>query len=390
MILRRQLPAWSPLTAGALGAALWPPADAFSRIEGRIAQEYEPSSMLLVRSGTAALALGFLASAREGHRPRIGLPAWGCFDLMTAADSADAEVLFYDLEPCTLAPEAESFRRMLGRQPHAVVVVHWFGIPVDLRPLAKAVNSAGAVLIDDAAQAVGATIGGKPAGAGGDFGVLSFGRGKGRTGGEGGAILATTPEAAARLHRASANLAKGNSGLRSYAALWAQWALGRPHLYGVPASLPGLRLGETVYRRPTESRLMTSRSAVVLDAVWALSAEEVNVRRRNAARWQRLVGESAALTAITTPPDTAGGWLRFPILAGDAIRSRLNSSRARRHGIMPGYPVPLGKLPVAPGRIVSRPDAFAGASSLSERLVTLPTHRMVGESEFTALAELLD
>src|ERR1043166_3630260 len=182
MILRRPLPAWSPLTAGALGAALWPPADALSRIEGRIAQEYEPSSMLLVRSGTAALALGFLASAREGHRPRIGLPAWGCFDLMTAADSADAEVLFYDLEPCTLAPEAESFRRMLGRQPHAVVVVHWFGIPVDLRPLGQAVNSAGVVLIDDAAQAVVATIAGKPAGAGGDFGVLSFGRGKGRTG----------------------------------------------------------------------------------------------------------------------------------------------------------------------------------------------------------------
>src|ERR1041385_1629764 len=99
MILRRQLPAWSPVTARALGAALRPSAEALSRIERRIAEEYQASSVILVESGTVALALGFLASAPEGHRPRIGLPAWGCFDLMTAADTVDAEGFLNDLDP---------------------------------------------------------------------------------------------------------------------------------------------------------------------------------------------------------------------------------------------------------------------------------------------------
>jgi len=201
MIARHQLPAWSPLNLRALAAGIIPPPSsrALGRIERRIADEYRPRSLLLTRSGTIALALAMRASAPEGLRPRIGLPAWGCFDLMTAADAVDAEVVLYDLDPETLAPEQASFRGMLAREPHAAVVAHWFGVPVDLGPWAELARSAGALLVDDAAQAVGASLRGAPLGIGGDFGILSFGRGKGRPGGEGGALLAASPSAQAAL-----------------------------------------------------------------------------------------------------------------------------------------------------------------------------------------------
>ncbi|MGQ0703279.1 MAG: hypothetical protein ACT4PM_09125, partial [Gemmatimonadales bacterium] len=84
MIARRQLPAWSPITVRALVAGLLPRPAAVSRIERQIAREYGTSSLVLTASGTVALALGFLAAAPEGERPRVGLPAWGCYDLMTA------------------------------------------------------------------------------------------------------------------------------------------------------------------------------------------------------------------------------------------------------------------------------------------------------------------
>ena len=46
----------------------------------------------------------------------VALPAFGCFDLATAAVGADVPVLFYDLEPTTLQPDlGQAWRRRSGR-----------------------------------------------------------------------------------------------------------------------------------------------------------------------------------------------------------------------------------------------------------------------------------
>ena len=388
MILRRQLPAWSPLTAGALGAAVWPSADALSRIEQRITEEYQASSVILVQSGTVALALGFLASAPEGHRPRIGLPAWGCFDLMTAADTVDAEVLLYDLDPHTLAPDPDSLRGILARGPHAIVVAHWFGLPVDLRPWAAETHAVGALLVDDAAQAVGGSFAGRPVGAGGDFGVLSFGRGKGRTGGEGGTILASTPEAEARLRGVASKLAPPKSALRSYATLWAQWMFGRPGTYWFPAAIPWLRLGETIYRSPPALRSMTDRSAAVLDRLWDLSAREGEVRRQNAVRWRQALTGTKEVTPIEPPNEASPGWLRFPVLAVGSALTRL-SEVGSHYGVARGYPRPLMDLPVSAGRITPTSARLEGSRELAKHLFTLPTHSRLAPRDVAALARLL-
>ncbi len=80
------------------------------------------------------------------------MPAWACPDLMTAADSVDAEVILYDLDPATLAPAGASFADALALHPTSVVVAHWFGLPVSLESICTAVRNAGAQLIEDAAQ----------------------------------------------------------------------------------------------------------------------------------------------------------------------------------------------------------------------------------------------
>ena len=167
MGLRRQLPVWSPLTFGAIVAGVRPSPDVLPSLERRITREYGAAAVLLTASGTVALALGYLASALPGVRPRVALPAWACPDLMTAADAAGAEVLLYDLDPATLSPDLDSLRKVLRAGIHAVVVAHWFGLPVALGPVAELVSAAGAHLIDDAAQGVGASVGGRPVGTGG-------------------------------------------------------------------------------------------------------------------------------------------------------------------------------------------------------------------------------
>jgi dTDP-4-amino-4,6-dideoxygalactose transaminase len=388
MILRRQLPAWSPVTARALGAALRPSAEALPRIERRIAEEYRASSVILVQSGTVALALGFLASAPEGHRPRIGLPAWGCFDLMTAADTVNAEVRLYDLDPRTLAPDPDSFRRTLTHGLHAIVVAHWFGMPVDLRKFAAEIGAAGALLIDDAAQGVGASFAGRPVGASGDFGVLSFGRGKGRTGGEGGAIIAGSPRGEERLREVAAKLATPRSALRSYAALWAQWVFGRPALYRFPASVPWLRLGETVYRSPPALGRMSNRPAAVLDGLWELSGREAEIRRENAARWKGVLAGTREVTPIGEPNEARPGWLRFPVRTVGSAVAKL-SGAGRRYGVARGYPRPLVDLSVTAGRITPTSERLEGSRDLSQHLFTLPTHSRLAPRDVAAVARLL-
>jgi dTDP-4-amino-4,6-dideoxygalactose transaminase len=335
-----------------------------------------------------ALALAILAAAPRGRRARVLLPAWGCYDLMTAADSADAEVLLYDLDPATLTPDRESFEAALRRGADAAVIVHWFGLPVDLAPFQASAGRAGALLIDDAAQAAGATIGSQPAGSTGDFGILSFGRGKGRTGGSGGALLARTSEAQERM--SAVDTLPGNPRAPLTAVrLGVQWLLGRPRLFWIPHLLPGSGLGETVYRPVPLLRSMALEAAAALERNWGVSMDEVKTRQGNADRWARLLARVPGITTISPAANSNPSWLRYPVLATGTARERLSGPRARRSGVMPGYPRKLEELPVRPGRIGFAPKESPGASRLTASLYTLPTHQWTGHRDFDAVAGML-
>ena len=389
MTWRRQLPAWSPITVGALVAG------AFARRGGarhtlrlgeRLRAEYGAERVQLTESGTAALALAMLASAPEGARPRVALPAWGCYDLMTAADIADAEVILYDLDPATLAPAPASFAAALDRRPVTVVVAHWFGLPVSLAPLLASARAGGTTLVEDAAQGVGGMVGATPLGSHGDFGILSFGRGKGRTGGRGGALLANNAAAGARLRRVAQLVSPAEAGRSGLGALAGQWALGRPWAYALPSSLPRLRLGETVYRAPGPIRGMPEWAAAVVEALWQRSALESATRRATASRWSRVAEGNADLRAFSQDAGTTAGWLRFPVLVRDP--AALRSEAARHLGVMPGYERTLADLPLSPGRLANA-GPWPGAAALASRLRTLPTHGLLGATDVARIVQLL-
>ncbi len=379
---RRQLPVRSPLQLGAIASGLIPRHAALASLAARVRNEYGANAVTLTASGTVALSLSFLAAAPEGSRPRVALPAWACPDLLSAADAADAEVLLYDLDPATLAPDMDSLGAVLREGVHAVVIAHWFGLPVQLAEFESAVAAAGAQLIEDAAQGVGAMWNERPAGAIGEFGVLSFGRGKGRTGGGGGAILANTARAADALDRATRRLSPAASGLRGILGLALQWAAGRPALYGIPSRLPWLHLGETRYHGAPELSGMPARAAVVVEALWQFSKEAVAIRRVNAERWSSGMAGSRGLRGYAVVPGGVSGWLRFPVCASSAAAGRLASLAARARGVVRGYPQGLWEWPEASGRILSR-GHYRGAELLTQSLFTLPTHGLVSDSDFS-------
>ncbi len=386
-MIRRQLPVYSPLTLSGLFAgfgALVRRSDPLRRAVERLTRErYQCSGVLLTDSGTSALQLALSLATRDRGN-LIAVPAYCCYDVATAAVGADARVVLYDVDPRTLGPDWDSLRAAVSRGATAVVVAHLYGIPVDLEAAGTIAADAQAVLIEDAAQGAGGTFVGQPLGAFGALAVLSFGRGKGMTAGSGGALLARDDDGA-RLLGGVGRLARPNSPLSGLAKLTAQWVAGRPSLYGVPASIPALGLGTTVYKEPSEPTELSGSACAVLARVWAAAEAENAVRRRNGERLARAVGAASHLSSLCVSSDAHPGYLRFPLLVPPALRPLANGRAAQRLGIIGGYPTPLSAVAALRSRCVNAEDGFEGAQALAEGLVTLPTHSLLAEAELQAI-----
>ena len=378
---RKQLPVYSPVTVGAVAAAFAASVTGGARARTRVLElvraEYGPRDLLLLDSGTSALMLALRAARLEaeaaGRAPLVALPAYGCFDLATAAVGADVHVVLYDLDPATLGPDWPSLERALSHRPAAVVVAHLYGVPVDVDRVADRAALVGALVVDDAAQGVGASIRGRPLGSFGALGVLSFGRGKGRTGGGGGALLANDARGADLLARVRNDVGPSPRGLRAAVMLKAQWLLGRPALYWLPASLPFLGLGETPYRPPHPASWMADSCAAALACVWDDSMHEIARRRTAAAAWRN----EATLKEWSLPesdaPGAVRGELRLPAVLPPGRRAADVVAQIGG-GVMAGYPMALARLSALVERL-EHVVPMPGADVLASRLVTLPCHR---------------
>ncbi len=390
---RHQFPVYSPLSGAALfaGAGAAARTDGGERAEARVmallAERYRAKAVLLTDSGTAALTAALVGVLEDRAGSAVAVPAFSCYDVATAADGADAPVILYDIDPHTLAPDAASLRAALRRGAGAIVVAHLYGYPIDLVEITRLASETGAVVIEDAAQAAGATLGGRPAGAQGSLAVLSFGRGKGLTGGSGGALLAHDAVGARLVERVRGLLRDPRRGWRELVALAAQLLLVRPKLYALPAALPFLRLGQTIYREPRPLRAPSAASCAVVAATWALADRELEARRRHAQRLLAELGRQPGFETIRTPDHARPGYLRLPVLASPTARRAVVEGAGRRLGVMPGYPKALCDLERFGTRALNRDSAFPGSRLLAARLCTLPTHGRLSPGDLARLEQ---
>ena len=390
MSLREQLPVYSPVTFGAVldaGLALLGTGSGLRKVAQLAEEEFAPAALRLTGSGTVALAAALRIAGRGAARPLIALPAWACYDLATAADMVDARVVLYDLDPGTLGPDWSSFAEALSAGPSSAVVAHLYGFPVDMTEASRLAEAAGTVLVEDAAQGVGARYRGARAGSLAPLAVLSFGRGKGRTGGRGGALLANASGFAAEVGGLRLDRPRGAMG--ELARLKAQWLLGRPAVYGLLTAIPQLGLGETVYRAPEPMRAMSRISGAALARTWSLEPGETAARRRNAGALLAWLDRHPTLGTVAGVDGAEPGYLRLPVVARTGAAAQFIGGAARRLGIMPGYPKALPDLAGFDSRIVNRTGSFPRAGTLARSLGTLPTHSRLTERDLGKLRDWL-
>jgi dTDP-4-amino-4,6-dideoxygalactose transaminase len=145
-------------------------------------------SALLTPSCTAALELAALL-AGIGPGDEVIMPSFTFSSTATAFALRGATPVFVDIRPDTLNLDEAAVPGAVTERTRAIVPIHYAGVPAELDPLAVTAEAAGAVLIEDAAHALGSTYRGRPVGGDGPLAALSFHETKNLTCGEGGALL---------------------------------------------------------------------------------------------------------------------------------------------------------------------------------------------------------
>jgi perosamine synthetase len=396
--LRHQLPAYSPLSlrgvAAGVGGLLRPGSDPVGALSELLREEYGALRVALVGSGTQALQIALaLAAGSAAGRGSIGLPAYSCYDVASAALWLGRPVRFYDLNPVTLSPDPESVRDLLARGVRVVVVAPLFAVPVRWDELDPVLAAAEPVVVEDAAQGFGGSWEERPLGSKGHLSVLSFGRGKGWTSGSGGgALLVRDPELSDDDLEFASNSGRGRRAVKSVgslAAAGAVWALARPEVYGVPRSVGPLGLGETRFRPPREAEALSTVAAAVALNAYPGARAHVEVRRRVAREYDGLLREHGRAESVDVPQVSRPGYLRYPLRLEGSMNGFLRPGRARRLGAERGYPKALPHLEKLAGLLdeEERGRRWPGAADLVDRLVTLPTH---GRSRAKERRELVD
>ncbi len=155
-------------------------------LEREAAARFAIPYTLGVTSGTAALEIA-LAAAGIGPGDEVIVPAWSWISCFTAVVRTGARPVLAEID-ASLCLDPEEIVRKATPRTRAVLVVHYQGAAADLEPILHAAHRRGLFVIEDCAEAPGATYQGRPLGSWGDAAIYSFQHNKPMTAGEGGLV----------------------------------------------------------------------------------------------------------------------------------------------------------------------------------------------------------
>jgi perosamine synthetase len=153
---------------------------------------------IAVSNGTAALQIAVSALKLE-RGSEIIMPSWTIISCAIAIIEAGCVPVLVDCDPETWCMNLDEVESKIVPKTRAVMPVHMFGHPVDMRRLVALAKKHGLFIIEDAAESHGAEVAGRRVGGLGDMGCFSFYANKIVTTGEGGMVVTNSLEFAERL-----------------------------------------------------------------------------------------------------------------------------------------------------------------------------------------------
>jgi perosamine synthetase len=295
-----------------------------------------------VANGTVALQAA-LAGLGIGRGDEVILPSFTFIATANAVHAVGATPVFVDVEPDTFTMDPAAARAAIGPRTAALLPVHIYGHPADMRRIADLASRHGLALIEDAAQAHGARFEGRRVGTFG-VGCFSFYPTKNMTTGEGGMVTTSDRTLADRLRMIRNHGMRGRYEFETF----------------------GLNLR------------MTDISAAI-GRVQLGRLEGWNRRRRANAAWL-----DRHLPGVEVPRVRAGVehvYHHYTVLSKqrDELQRRLTSA-----GIGCGvyYPRPVHRTPMFDTRV-----RLPVTERLTDEILSLPVHQGLSEQELEQITE---
>lgn len=391
-MLRHLPPTTTPLSLADLGGSLTGATQAPTHFQAALSDYLgHPVCGLAASARTALFVLldCLRAAADSPTRREVLLPAYTCPALVKVIRDTTLRPRLVDISPRTLIFEESHLTATLSERTLALIWVHPFGLPQDVDLGLRLAAEVGAVVIEDAAQALGAGIGGQPVGTRGDFGLFSLGPGKPMSTGGGGFVCARHNDSLSqRVTEALARLpgpppsASGLALLR----LLALRLLFHPAGWWLATRARIERLGAKESSWGYQHRSLTGLQAGVGRRLLPHLAAINHQRRDNA---ERLLAHLQAVEGLHVPPLPPAAepiYLRLPLLVGDMARRERLFEALWRSGIGVGKMYGRSLAEIFP-RLATKP--FPGAEAMARQLLTLPTHHYVQAADVKRISRIV-
>jgi len=298
-----------------------------------------------INSGTAALHAALLALG-IGKDDEVLLPSFTFLATANAVIATGAKPIFVDIRRRDYTIDPEDLERKATNRSKAVIPVHLYGHPADMKRINEIASKHSLHVIEDACQSLGSTYNGKQTGSIGELGCFSFYASKVLTSGEGGAIVTNSKKLADRLRMVR------NHGM----------------LEGYDTRIFGLNLR------------LTEINAAIAKVQMRKLKKMLQIRRKNAMMLTKLLQDHN----IVLPKENDGSkynWYLYTVAIEnrDNIMNKLNSLGI---GATVYYRTPVHKIPFYANSNVSLPNTEWAA----EHVLSLPVHPLVTAGDIKYIA----
>ncbi|WP_100380066.1 DegT/DnrJ/EryC1/StrS family aminotransferase [Polynucleobacter brandtiae] len=156
--------------------------------ERKFAERVGRKYAVAVSNGTAAIDLAVEALC-IGDGDEVILPAFTIISCVLQIVRSGAIPVLVDSDPCTWNMNVSQIEAKITAKTKAIMIVHIYGLPVNMDPVIELARRYGLRIIEDAAEMHGQTYLGAPCGSFGDISTFSFYPNKHITTGEGGMVV---------------------------------------------------------------------------------------------------------------------------------------------------------------------------------------------------------
>jgi dTDP-4-amino-4,6-dideoxygalactose transaminase len=343
-------------------------------------------NMALVNSGTAALSLAMsLAKRRQGGLdPEVIIPAYGCPDLLAAANFAGVRPVLVDIGSRSPRYQLAQVERAISPNTVAIVAVNFLGIAEDLAALGQLASSRGLLLIEDDAQFMPLEF--SSTSYCGDLVVHSFGRGKPISQLGGGALMcqAALADEMAILLAESEREVLAERTWRVKAQLFN--VVLHPLVYQWLLRVPFLDIGATQYKPLRGVERLASWRCAYLQA--NLDAYQMRAREAQALLDEALADIQGIDSLAHLQQSRCQPLLRYPLLCADRDSRDALLAKLQRAGLGASsmYGRPLPAIDGIPSEIVGD---YPGAGAFADCLLTLPVTSFVRVQHLQAMRQVL-